>query len=397
MDVLARGFGTTALLAALLLGVQSATGCPRLDVCAIGASFDDDFVEIRGWNPPDVVDLNGLRRPTAFGSVAHPYRIGRYEVTNCQYAEFLNAVASPAEPYDAALPPDAHNLYLTRHQGVAYEPMAASPHGGIAWCNPARRREGGRCQAMPACPDGGASCFVVKPVFRDRPVVFVNFLDAARFANWLSDGCRDGGETEDGPYPLEDARGRPLPGMEQIQVQRSCDRAAYFVPSEDEWYKAAYHDPATGRYFDFPTGSDRVSCRPPGTAASDAGSANCALAVPAGDTGGPYALGSPRAVTGLTPVGAYGPASRSPHGTLDQGGNAMEWLETGTRFLVGKDPPVEVPARLLRGSAWDRMSVFLMHRQWQGFFVVSDGIFGGNVDFVGFRLGARAGAARPCS
>ena len=34
--------------------------------------------------------------------------------------------------------------------------------------------------------------------------------------------------------------------------------AKFWIPSEDEWYKAAYHknDGVTGNYFDYPTGSD---------------------------------------------------------------------------------------------------------------------------------------------
>lgn len=31
---------------------------------------------------------------TTFGAVAYEYRIGKYEVTNAQYAKFLNAVAA---------------------------------------------------------------------------------------------------------------------------------------------------------------------------------------------------------------------------------------------------------------------------------------------------------------
>ena len=33
-------------------------------------------------------------------------------------------------------------------------------------------------------------------------------------------------------------------------------QAQYFLPNVDEWYKAAYYDPTSGVYFDYPTGSD---------------------------------------------------------------------------------------------------------------------------------------------
>jgi formylglycine-generating enzyme required for sulfatase activity len=35
-----------------------------------------------------------------FGAVPYAYQIGTYEVTKAQYAEFLNAKASVADPYD---------------------------------------------------------------------------------------------------------------------------------------------------------------------------------------------------------------------------------------------------------------------------------------------------------
>ena len=83
--------------------------------------------------------------------------------------------------------------------------------------------------------------------------------------------------------------------------------ATVFLPSENEWYKAAYYSPG-GTYFEYPTGTDtETGCVAP---ASDTGnSANC-------DT----------AVNALTDVGAYA-LSASPYGTFDQGGNVAEWNE----------------------------------------------------------------------
>lgn len=47
--------------------------------------------------------------------------------------------------------------------------------------------------------------------------------------------------------------------------------AHYFLPSVHEWYKAAYFDPVSGTYFNFPNGSDTAptavaSGTAPGTA-----------------------------------------------------------------------------------------------------------------------------------
>ena len=93
--------------------------------------------------------------------------------------------------------------------------------------------------------------------------------------------------------------------------------ARWVIPSEDEWYKAAYHknDGVTGNYWDFPTGSDTAptSEPPPGTDMTN-GSANYN-----------YAIDSPYY---RTKVRAYdAKPSDSPYGTFDQGGNVWEWNE----------------------------------------------------------------------
>ena len=50
-----------------------------------------------------------------FGSVADIYLIGKYEVTNAQYAEFLNAVADT----------DTYGLYDTEFTGMFSRPAIA--------------------------------------------------------------------------------------------------------------------------------------------------------------------------------------------------------------------------------------------------------------------------------
>ncbi|MHC4697182.1 MAG: SUMF1/EgtB/PvdO family nonheme iron enzyme, partial [Planctomycetota bacterium] len=97
--------------------------------------------------------------------------------------------------------------------------------------------------------------------------------------------------------------------------------ATWVIPSEDEWYKAAYHknDGATGNYWLYPTQSDTVPTAeaPPGWDMTN-GSANY-------DDDG-YAIGNPYY---RTEVGAYdSKPSDSPYGTFDQGGNVWEWNES---------------------------------------------------------------------
>ena len=230
--------------------------------------------------------------PAGFGGVDYTYRISKHEVTNSQYTEFLNAVD------------------LTGANALAlYQPlMFSDANGGITF-------------------DGGAADgakYQVKPGRYNNPVVFVSFFDAMRFVNWLENG-QGGGSTESGVYTIGN-------GADEIRNPN----ATYFIPSEDEWYKAAYHknDGVTDNYWDYPTSTDiePYSDQPPGNDAPDpTNTANIFKndGLPNGYDDGWAVTGSPIFDTNqnyLTDVGAYS-LSLSPYGTFDQGGNVAEWNE----------------------------------------------------------------------
>jgi formylglycine-generating enzyme required for sulfatase activity len=202
------------------------------------------------------------------GSVSYDYYIDKYEVTNAQYAELLNAKAAS----------DPLGLYNTSMGSDA-------TFGGIT-------RSGA----------SGSYTYAVKAGFADKPVTYVSFYDSLRFSNWLNNG-QGIASTETGAYTLLGGTATPSNGL---TVTRNGG-ANIFLTSENEWYKAAYYS-ASGVYFEYPTGTDSViGCVAPG---SDTGnSANCSGA------------GSV-----LTNAGAYG-LSDSPYGTYDQGGNVWEWNE----------------------------------------------------------------------
>ena len=99
--------------------------------------------------------------------------------------------------------------------------------------------------------------------------------------------------------------------------------ANIFLPSENEWYKAAYWDPGTQSYFAYPARSNtQTVCAAPGATPN---TANCN-----------------NAAGGVTDVGAY-TGSASPNGTFDQGGNVWEWNEE----IVGGSN------RGIGGGSWD--------------------------------------------
>ena len=243
---------------------------------------------------------------TGFGSVGYVYQIGKYEVTAGQYTEFLNAVAKA----------DPNGLYNT---------AMGDPGGSF----------GANIQRTGSSPNYSYS---VAADWANRPVNYVSFWDAARFANWLHNGQPTGpqgpGTTEDGAY--HDVGNQTLFGRNA--------GAKFFIPTEDEWYKAAYHDKTAGlaaSYFDYPTGTNAVPGNDINETTNPGNNANYYISN--------YAIGSPYY---RTVVGEF-ELSDSPYGTFDQGGNVWEWNETAvtssSRGLRGGsfDQRLGLPARVL--------------------------------------------------
>jgi formylglycine-generating enzyme required for sulfatase activity len=241
------------------------------------------IVTVPVGNPGNADDTEG----DGYGGVAYTYNIGTYEVTAGQYCSFLNAVAAT----------DTYGLYKSH--------MWLSSYG---------------CKIQQTGSPGSYT-YSVAGDWADRPVNYVSWGDAARFANWLHNGQPTGAQdlttTEDGSYYLNGA----TTNAELMAITREPD-ATWVIPSEDEWYKAAYHynNGVTGNYWDYPTKSDTApaSEAPPGTDMTN-GSANYYVEAYG------YAIGSPYY---RTEVGAYdAKPSDSPCGTFDQGGNVWEWNE----------------------------------------------------------------------
>ncbi len=256
----------------VLLGVL-ALGSPLAAPAASQAMVFDWALVGDPMNPPDPSHSTcGPLLADPCGQVAHFFQISRFEVTNQQYVKFLQSVARD----------DLHGLY---HPGMGASPL----FGGIL-------RTGAP----------GSYSYSLKPGFAEKPAVFVSFWSAVRFTNWLHNGEPSGPQgsatTEDGAYTLTSA------ALATNSVVRN-PTARFFIPTEDEWYKAAFYDAAAHAYYAYPAISNaQILCTAP--AGAPANSANCSSAAP-----------------GLTRVGAY-VRSPGPHKTFDQGGNAFEWNET---------------------------------------------------------------------
>ncbi len=221
---------------------------------------------------------------TGYGGVAYTYKIARNETTIGQYCEFLNAVAK-SDPYALYNPNMASATYIA----------------GIS-------RSG----------SNGSYSYSVIGSTADKPITYVSWFDAARFCNWMHNG-QGSGSTETGAYTLNGA----MSGIYTVSPG-----AKTWIPSENEWYKAAYYDPTkggTGGYWLYPTQSDSLN----GNYIGNPNSANY------------YYFGFAGAATAwrITDVGAYGANSASFYGTNDQGGNVWEWNDAiptgGSRGMRG--------------------------------------------------------------
>lgn len=226
---------------------------------------------------------NAADSTTGYGAVSYTYNIAKTEVTNAQYVEFLRAKAAT----------DTHGLYATE--------MGSETWGGIV-----RTGSSGSYgySVKPAAPGQGPGGTDYR--YDDKPVVYVSFFDAMRFVNWLHNG-QGNGDTETGVYAINDG----------LTETRSLT-ATYWIPSQDEWYKAAYHDAsagAAGVYFDYPTGTDNL----PNNNLPSSDTGNSANIYDSGWTTSVYDFP-------MTDVGSYTQSS-SPYGTFDQGGNVYEWNE----------------------------------------------------------------------
>jgi formylglycine-generating enzyme required for sulfatase activity len=265
-------------------------------------------------NPGNAADIS-----SGFGAVDHTFLIAKYEVTNQQYAQFLNAKAVS----------DSLNLYSVS--------MGAGA-GGIT-------RSG-----VP-----GSYSYTAMPGREQKPVNWVSYYDVLRFSNWMHNGQGDG-DTETGAYTLEGGMAVPFNAE---TVQRNPD-ARVFIPTEDEWYKSAYHN-ATGLietdYVLYPFRSDDVTtCSPPPGGVNHA---NCA-----------------RAVTDVVDRGSY-PESIGPYGTFDQGGNVWEW---NVGMVAGVLP-------VMRGGGY-YIGPDSLASSWRDQWLAS-----GEFSFAGFRLAAPASAS----
>lgn len=250
---------------ARMQNMRAFAGCLAFAVASLAVNAFGVTIDYRTIaNPGNSANTNG------WGAVTDVFKMAATETTNAQYAAFLNSV-------DAA----GNNT-----NGIYNSSMGSSINGGINF-------------------NGGAASgakYIVKTGFESRPVTFVTWFSAARFANWLNNGATGTSSMETGAYTLNNATSGAI-------VARNAG-AQVFLPSRDEWYKAGFYNGTT--YTTWATNSGTT----PTATVTNVSLANAAnYGGSATPTVGPIAVGS---YTNTT----------SAYGLYDMIGNVTEMTDT---------------------------------------------------------------------
>ena len=251
-----------------------------------------------------VGDPGNTADTTTYGAVTDAFQIMKYEWTNSQYTDFLNAVDPSG----------------TNPNSVYKAEMGSNARGGISFTSGA----------------ASGSKYAVRTNMADKPVNYVSWFDAARVANWLQNG-QGSGSTETGAYTL-------VGGQTSGTAPAVNSGASYFLPTEDQWYKAAYYKGGSTNagYWDYATQSDTI---PTNVTADGTGNGS------AGATGNFANWGSGaqwNSIPNVTTVGTNG--GPSAYGAFDMNGNLYEWND-----LTG----AARSTRGLRGGYWESGSAGL--------------------------------------
>lgn len=203
-----------------------------------------DFVTI--GNPGNAADTQVMDfgdHTTGYGAVGNNYRIGKYEVTNSQWNSFTAAAGAP-----------------TGNPSNAYDDSAYFT---------------------------GAQ----------QPTQYVSWYETLQFCNYLTSG-----DKSKGAYQFSGNNDNPADflGIDRAAAQATYG-TIYYLPTEDEWYKAAYYKPNGSGYSLYPNGQNTI---------------------PAADNGWNYWGGS------YSIPWDVGTGTQEQNGTFDMAGNVREWNET---------------------------------------------------------------------
>ena len=221
----------------------------------------------------------------------------------------------------------------------------------------------------------------------NRPITYVSWWDSARFANWLANGQPTGAQTstttENGAYNVNGATSGNAPARNVTNPNTSAP-PTFYIPTENEWYKAAYYSPVlnsgSGGYYTYATQSNALPGNVPGSGANQANYfTNLTTRVLSVTQSRSFFLVGQNY---LTDVGAF-TNSASFYATFDQNGNVWEWND-----LDGNAGEI----RGVRGGDWFSRASDLSSSGWFTSNPSDDVLFGFG---SGFRLAAPVAVPEP--
>jgi formylglycine-generating enzyme len=268
---------TAAVAFGLVLGMMTA-GTAQADTFGSGTNmFTIDFVDVGNAGNADDAGAGGGLYSSPYGGVAYDYRISTYEISQ-------------------------NNIFKAMAEGLAN--VTAGAHTG------------------------------------DEPAANISWYEAAAFVNWLntSQGYQAAYNlsfSSSWSMTLWGASEQATTGVDSGTNPYRHKDAYYFLPSEDEWYKAAYHqnDGVTANYWDYATGSNTIP-----------------TAVASGTTAGTAVYNGQADPADITQAGGL-----SPYGTMGQNGNVWEWSESA---FDGSNN-VNTEGRAVRGGGWPTAEGYL--------------------------------------
>ena len=259
-------FRTCTVITSLVITAISASHSVSAGIVTFGSggnAFNMDFTTI--GSPGNAADTTGDPNPA--GAVSYAYQLGTYEVSENMITKF-NA---------------SQSLQITKNtRGV------------------------------------------------DKPATSVSWNEAARFVNWLNTSKGYQAAYNFTSTGVNDNIALWTSGAAWQQDGQNLFRhkdANFWLPSMDEWYKAAYFDPNSGNYFDFPNGSDTAP-----------------MAVASGTAANTEVYGGQSGPADVNQAGGL-----SPFGIMGLGGNVWEWEETASSL----NNSLGSSFRGIRGGRWN--------------------------------------------
>jgi formylglycine-generating enzyme required for sulfatase activity len=293
-----------SVAAGALVSIAAASMVSAVQAAVVNlGSFSGEFVTV--GDPGNTADTIGA----GYGAVSQTFDIMKFEFTNQQYVQFLNSVDANGN--------QTNEIYNASMGSVAW--------GGISFTSGAAT----------------GSKYAVRTNMGNKPVNSVTWFDAARVSNWLHNGATSTSSMESGAYTLNNAFTGNAVALNT--------GARFFIPSENQWYKAAYYKggSTTAGYWAYATQSNSVP-----TSVSAIGGNGGTGNGSAGNSGNfaNYNRGADwNGQDGnVTTVGTNG--GPSAYGAFDMSGNVREWNDLNSSSSS---------SRGVRGGGWGTSSSLL--------------------------------------